>query len=124
MVGGSGVHAGALTEAVEGAQASPSTADSVGAALCSVGEIEGEGLEALEAFMAPEAPPMHDPRYRAPEQLPHMEPGWHGGGPPTMPRRKVPDHVIAQLEEYKERARHLSAEEAAELKAELLGEER
>jgi hypothetical protein len=39
-----------------------------------------------------------------------------------LPRRKVPDHVIAQLEEYKERARFLSAEEAAELKAELLGE--
>jgi hypothetical protein len=72
--------------------------------------------------MAYEAPPMHDPRYRAPVQFPQMEPGWHGGGPPTKPRRKVPDHVIAQLEEYKERARFLSAEEAAELKAELLGE--
>jgi hypothetical protein len=119
-VGASGEHAGALTEADEGAQSSPSTADSVGAALCSMGEIEGE---ALEAFMASEAPPMHDPRYRAPVQLPQMEPGWHGGGPPTKPRRKVPDHVIAQLEEYKERARFLSAEEAAELKAELLGEE-
>jgi hypothetical protein len=39
-----------------------------------------------------------------------------------LTRRKVPDHAIAQLEEYKERARFLSAEEAAELKAELLGE--
>jgi hypothetical protein len=46
----------------------------------------------------------------------------HGGAhPPAAPRRAVPQHVLAALDEYKARAPGMSPEDAARLKAGALG---
>jgi hypothetical protein len=88
---------------------------------CGVGDGDHDGSQV--AASQRDAPPLHDPRFRAPAEPPLMAPGWQrGGGPATAPRRPVPQHVLAALEEYQARAPGMSAEDAARLKSELLGE--
>jgi hypothetical protein len=114
--------AGALTESESGGHAPADGDEWFGAPLCSMDELEDARIEALEAMIAPEAPPMQNPHYRVPVKPPDMKPGWQGGGPPGTARRAVPPHVLAALEEYKARAPGMSPDHAARLKAELLGE--
>jgi hypothetical protein len=90
--------------------------------LCQVGELVDDGEEGLQRAVAPEPPPSDNPHYRDPPQPPDMKPGWGRAGPPTTPRAPVAPEVIAALQEYQERAVGLSDDEAARLKAELLGE--
>jgi hypothetical protein len=91
---------------------------------CRAGEIiDGEEGE-WELGGSSAAAPLHSPHYRMPVTPPSLTSGWQQAGPPTGPRVPVRPEVVAMLEEYKERARLLSPEEAASLKAEMLGEER
>jgi hypothetical protein len=96
--------------------------DDVYTSVCAVGERVGDAAEDDLSPVVPREPPRWDPHFRVPVEPPDMEPGWQKGPRPTEPKGPVAEHVLAALAEYKDRARTLSPEEAAELKSKLLGE--